>query len=103
MVPGYYLPMIHVHNTVDAMLSRLENTPDGGMGFNSDSQPKQADEALKTAHNIVLSVLELQQNHFKPEPLREPLQACLRDFIDIWGKPSRSSGETPNNSPNESS
>lgn len=96
IVPGYYLPMSHTHSTVHALLSRLEETSDGGMGFNPDLQPKEADNALMTAHNIILGVIETQKKFFKLDQLEGPLQTCFQDFIDIW----KSKKDTPETSPN---
>jgi hypothetical protein len=84
LVPAYYVPLAHAHSTVGALLARLEDTDDGGMGFNPDLQPKQADLALQLAHNIMLGVIETQKNFFKLDALDQPLQTCLQDFMDIW-------------------
>jgi hypothetical protein len=84
VVPAYYVPMGHAHSTARALVSRLEDTEDGGMGFNPDSQPKQADNALELAHNIMLGVIETQKNFFKLDELDQALQTCLQDFMDIW-------------------
>jgi len=31
-------------------------------------------------------LLDLQQTHFGLDALKEPLQTCLQDFMDIWKK-----------------
>jgi hypothetical protein len=86
VIPGYYLPMSQAHSTVHAMLSRLEETTGGGLGFNPDPQPKKADGALMTAHNIVLGIIETQKKFFGLKQLEEPLQKCIDDFMEIWIK-----------------
>ncbi len=84
VVPGYYEPMMHSHSTVHALLSRLEKTDGGGLGFNPDSQPKKADAALMTAHNVMLGVMEVQKKFFGLTQVEKPLQTCCEDFAEIW-------------------
>jgi hypothetical protein len=86
IIPGYYVPMSHAHSTVHALISRLEETGEGGLGFNPDPQPRQADEALMTAHNIMLGVIEVQKKYFGLDQLSEPLGTCLQDWEEIWIK-----------------
>lgn len=86
IIPGYYVPMSHAHSTVHAMISRLEETGEGGLGFNPDPQPRQADDALMTAHNIMLGVIEVQKKYFGLDQLSEPLGTCLGDWEEIWIK-----------------
>jgi hypothetical protein len=90
IVAGYYLPMGQTHSTVRSLLSRLEESDSGGLGFKPDAQPKEADMALVTAHDIMLGVLETQKNYFKLGDLGQPLQTCLQDFLDVWSKDKRS-------------
>ena len=84
VIPGYYEPMMHAHSTVNALLPRIEETDGGGFGFNPDSQPKEADRALMTAHNVILGVMDLQKKFFELGVLEEPLQTCLQDFVEVW-------------------
>jgi len=94
IVPGYYEPMMHAHSTVNAIITRLEEI-NGSIGFNPDSQPKEADRALMTAHNVILGVLDLQKSFFGLSVLNEALQTCCQDFLDIWkGRGAKSQGLT---------
>ena len=86
IVPGYYYPMSHAHSTVHALLSRLEQTSGGGMGFKPELQPEEADKALITAHNILLGVIDTQKKFFRLDQIEGPLQTCFQDFTDIWGE-----------------
>jgi Family of unknown function (DUF5677) len=86
IVPAYYIPMSHGHSTVRALLSRVEHTDSGGMGFNPDLQPKEADMALELAHNIMIAVLDVQRQYFKLTELDQPLQTCVEDFQYVWRK-----------------
>jgi Family of unknown function (DUF5677) len=86
IVPAYYWPLRHSHPTVSGMLARVEELPSGGIGFNTEQQPKEADSAVGLAHTILLTVLETQQKHFKLEVLKGPLQTCFKDFEEIRTK-----------------
>jgi Family of unknown function (DUF5677) len=94
IIPGYYVPMSQTHSTARALISRLEETGDGGLGFNPDPQPKQADEALMTAHNIMLGVIEVQKKYFDLDALAGPLSKCIQDWKDIWIKGPAENGQT---------
>jgi hypothetical protein len=83
IVPAYYWPLRHSHPTVSGMLARVEELPSGGIGFNTEQQPKEADSAVRLAHTILLTVLETQQKHFKLDVLKGPLQTCFKDFEEI--------------------
>jgi hypothetical protein len=83
IVAAYYIPMSHAHSTVQSILSRIEKTDDGGAGFNPDAQPKEADLALKAAHNIILGVIKTQKKFFKLDELEASLQTCFQDFMEI--------------------
>jgi uncharacterized protein DUF5677 len=84
IVPGYYLPTRQVHSTVEAIVSRLKQTESGGLDFDEGSQRGEANDALLTAHNLLLNMLDLQKEHFKLDSLAEPLQTCFTDFMEIW-------------------
>jgi hypothetical protein len=83
IVPAYYLPTKEAHSTVGAILSRLDKGKTG-LEFDGGAQRKRADDALITAHNVILDNLALQEQHFKLNALEKPLQTCRSDFIDIW-------------------
>jgi len=52
--------------------------------FDGGPQRKRADDAMITAHNLILNNLELQKDYFKLTSLEEPLAKCLEDFMAIW-------------------
>ncbi len=85
IVPAYYLPLFETHATVQSILSRIEQTDDGGTAFDGGPQRERADDALMTAHNVILDVLALQGNHFDIEALTDVFDACVQDWLDIWG------------------
>jgi len=86
IVPAYYLPMRHAHSTVAAILDRLEQPAGGGLAFDAGPQRVWARDALRAAHTVLLNILELQGEHFKLASLDAPLQKCVEDFRDIWGR-----------------
>jgi hypothetical protein len=83
IVPGYYIPLRHSHSTFKAITERLERREDQ-LGFQPESQPNIADEALMTAHNCVLVALEVQKERFKIEGLDAALDMCVRDWALVW-------------------
>ena len=87
IIPGYYLPLRHAHPTVGGFAERLEIV-NGTMSLKSESQTDIADRSLMTAHNCILFMLTIQNDHFKLGALEEPLQVCLRDFVRIWAPES---------------
>lgn len=98
IVQAYYLPMRHGHATFGAILSRLE---DGkiirGASFIPTAQRREADQALMTAHNIILNVLGVQEERFKVPGLHAQIQQCMQDFIEMYGKAEQKS-ELPSSS-----
>lgn len=85
IVQAYYIPLSQAHSTVWSVISRTEIT-ETGLGFNPDAQPKEADSALRTAHNIILRVIEHQWTHFKMgQELLDQRAICNKDYMEIWG------------------
>jgi hypothetical protein len=84
IVPGYFLPLRQAHATVTSMLSRMAVGESGGISFVDEAQRKEADKALRVAHNIFLDVLRVQDEHFAVPGLKELNEMCLQDFVDIW-------------------
>ena len=83
-VTSYYVPMSRTHATFLAFASRLEQHPSGEVGFSPDAQPQQADLALRVAHMVMLTVLEVQEERFKPNGLREALEVSCQELNEIW-------------------
>jgi Family of unknown function (DUF5677) len=87
IIPGYYLPLRHAHPTFGGLTERLEIV-DGTIGLKSEDQTDIVDRSLMTAHNCILFMLQVQEDHFKFGSLEEPLQVCLRDWVRIWSPDS---------------
>jgi hypothetical protein len=87
IVPGYYIPLRHAHSTLRAMMERLERR-DEHLGFERESQPEEADQALMTAHNCVLVALEIQDEQFKILGLKSAVENGIRDWALIWSPES---------------
>jgi hypothetical protein len=87
IVPGYFIPLRHAHSTLRAMMDRLERR-DEHLGFERESQPEEADQALMTAHNCVLVALEIQDERFKIQGLKTAVEHCVRDWALIWSPES---------------
>jgi hypothetical protein len=83
IVPAYYIPLQHTHATVRSVLSRLEEA-DGGIVFTGYAQRREADDALKFGHLITLNTILLQKEHFKLDFIKQGLDLCNADYIEIW-------------------
>jgi hypothetical protein len=94
VLPGYYFPLRHAHPTF-AGLSEGFEIVNGTLTPGPDSNPELADRSLTTAHNCILNVLEVQNEHFKIEGLTEAIQVCLKDWVRIWSPDSSLLTEDP--------
>jgi hypothetical protein len=83
IVPGYYLPLRQAHSTMGSLLSRLEETDSGGIGFDPSAQRGAADDALTVSYNIMLAVLNVQVDRFQIPNLKELVEVCGQDLMDI--------------------
>lgn len=83
IVPAYYQPIEHTHPTTGGMLARLRWDGDK-VTFCEGPQREEADTTLMTAHNLLLSILDLQKEHFAVTNLEDQLQQCFQDFQEIW-------------------
>jgi len=92
IVPGYFLPLRHAHPTLGSLSQRIEVVEDR-LEFKAEDQPELADQALMTAHNCLLTALEIQAERFSIEGLREAIDTCVRDWRDIWSPGSIIPGE----------
>ena len=84
LVPAYYVPISHLHSTPKAVFARLQISSEGLVGFRPGSYPKQADQALVYGHDIVLSVLSLQERHFHPDRLGSSMTVAIADYEALW-------------------
>ena len=85
---GYIMPLRHAHATVASMVSRMGLTDQGVTTFKWEAQRKEADAALRAAHNVFLDILRVQEERFGVPGLTEQNEVCLQDFVDIWQKDS---------------
>jgi hypothetical protein len=69
VIPGYYLPTREAHSTVVAVLERLGELAEGGLTFDGGPQYDKAENALYTAHALMLYILSLQKEHFNLDVL----------------------------------
>jgi Family of unknown function (DUF5677) len=87
LVNAYHVPLRHAHPTVRTMMERLQMN-DGHLGFSRESQPKEADEALMTAHNCLLVALDVQKERFQIPGLEEAVGNAMIDWALIWSPES---------------
>lgn len=86
VVPAYYLPLREAHSTTGSILSRMNSETLDRLEFHEGAQRDRADQALITAHNLLLNILDLQHEHFHLEQLDVPRERCFQDFIEIWDR-----------------
>jgi hypothetical protein len=87
LVNAYHVPLRHAHPTVRTIMERLEMSG-GHIGFSREFQPKEADEALMTAHNCLLVALKVQKERFNIPGLKEALTKAVIDWAMIWSPES---------------
>ena len=84
IVPGYIIPLRQAHATVASMTSRMAAGENDAISFIDTAQRKEADNALRVSHNIILDVLRVEDEQFNTPGLKEQNESCLQDFVDIW-------------------
>jgi hypothetical protein len=82
-ISGYYMPMKQIHATLGAILSRVEDT-EQTLSYTGAVNRDRSDEALQTAHLLLLGAIALQIDHFKLQAVGPGFEQCSRDFADIW-------------------
>jgi hypothetical protein len=85
--PAWDIRMLRTEGRTDrlgAIPSRLDHDETTGSVFDGGPQRNRADQALISAHNLLLNNPLLPKDYFKLSALEEPLQKCVADFQDIW-------------------
>lgn len=82
--PGYFFPTLQTHATPSSLMSRMRVKDDGNVSFDEGSQPDWAEKALVAAHNILLRVMLIQNEHFSLD-LDDEIEDRGKDFRTIWG------------------
>jgi hypothetical protein len=85
LMNAYYVPLLHVHSTLRTITERLERK-DEHVSFSRESQPKEADEALMTAHYCLLVAIEVQNEQFNIPGLEDALSEANRDWASVWSQ-----------------
>lgn len=82
-VPCFFHPTMQVHTTVPSLCSRLKLKEDGVLTFIDGSQHKEADNSLKSAHLLILMIVDIVNDYFKMG-LKEEVDNLFKDFELIW-------------------
>lgn len=86
---AYDEPTQQVHATRDAILKKTMKGRTGGIiGQNVEQERTTSKRTLHVSHMILLSVLQLQYQHFDLKSLEQPLQRCTQDYREIWSSPA---------------
>jgi hypothetical protein len=83
IVPAYYVPLYQTHPSLTALVGSLNDVDSGSLEIDLNRQSGLGRTDLGTAHAILLSVLDLQKEHFQIHEMENSLQTCLQDFKDI--------------------
>jgi len=81
--PGYFFPTLQTHATPSSLMSRLKIKDDGTVTFNEGSQRGWAERTLVAAHNILIRVMVIQEEHFNLGFDTE-IKERINDFMEIW-------------------
>lgn len=83
LLHAYFLPMREFHSTLGAVFSRLDAEAaeeDQGLIFDGAAQRDRADQAIITAHTLLLNILDLQREIFRLKEMEPLMQRCFEDF-----------------------
>jgi hypothetical protein len=86
IVPAYYIPTSESHSTMAAIFSRLDPAAfqrGDGLIIDPTAQRQRADQAITTAHIILLNILDLQRECFQLKELEPLMQVCFEDVKAI--------------------
>jgi hypothetical protein len=85
MIPHvYYHCLAQAHASAESLLDRIKWEPGKGLSFDGEAQTEESDKALRSAHRLILHVLQAQQEHFNTQDLDEKIKVCYQDFAQIW-------------------
>lgn len=79
---AYYLPLSQAHSTLKSITALLEET--GGQPTFRADHTKESDEAFRTAHLLLMHVLQLQADHFGTPEIKAAVDHALQDYLEIW-------------------
>ncbi len=77
--------LLQIHATADALLERLALKDDGGMTFKEGDQRDVARQAMISAHNVILRVINTQNKHFDLK-LDDEIEQRMADFQEVWDR-----------------
>ncbi len=89
----YFRPTMMSHATMTSLLSRLAKEGEHSYAFGVEGQRNTVEEALVSAHKLMLFVLDLQNRHFKLN-LDEEIDARSKEFLEGWTQPKPESAES---------
>lgn len=87
---AYDEPTQQIHATLEAIRTKTmeSSTGEGVFGRNIEQERATLKRTLHVSHLILLSVLQLQYQHFDLKSLEQPLQRCRLDYEEIWSSPA---------------
>lgn len=79
----YYQPTLLSHSTFTSVDARVVFKENGSFSFESDGQRNHVRQALLSGHNLLLSVVDLQNKHFDLG-LDAEIEQGVRDYLECW-------------------
>lgn len=80
---GFFYPTLQTHATPTSLMARMEVGKNGNLTFTEGAQHEWASKALITAHNIIISVIMIQNSYFKLN-IDSEIQERMNDFQEMW-------------------
>jgi hypothetical protein len=75
-----------VHPSAIFLVSQMsEPVPGAVLHIGTRRQDDEAEKALRIAHDLALSAVDLRLKYSRSDELRARLEACTKDFVKIWG------------------
>lgn len=81
--PGFFYPTLHTHTTPTSLMARMRVRDNGNVTFNEGAQHEWASKSLIAAHNIMISVLMIQNSYFKLN-IDTEIEERKNDFQEMW-------------------
>lgn len=86
---AYTMPLLQAHPTFKGTLGRLDGQPGGPISWGDRVDHERADRVLRTAHALLLHLLDVQIERFPLPELKDLGIKAAHDYNDIWVRPKK--------------
>lgn len=81
--PGFFYPTLQAHATPTSLMTRMKVGKNGNISFDEGPQHQLASKSLITAHDLMISVLMIQNTYFKLN-IDSEIEKRKNDFQEVW-------------------